>query len=59
MSFIALGQLDQPIPPRDFDEETGQQQDPGIPLDGGLSALLAAGAGLGGRKLYKEYKKRK
>lgn len=27
-----------------------------VPIDGGLSLLLAAGVALGGKKLYKEFK---
>lgn len=33
--------------------------DPDIPLDGGLSLLLAAGAALGGKKVYDMRKKSK
>lgn len=28
-------------------------QDPGVPVDGGISILLAAGATLGARRLYR------
>lgn len=31
--------------------------DPACPIDGGLSVLIAAGIGLGARKIYKERKK--
>lgn len=30
----------------------GQGDPPGIPIDGGLSILLAAGAAYGGKKIY-------
>jgi hypothetical protein len=40
-------------------EDPGDDVDiPDIPLDGGLSILLAAGAAYGGKKLYDAKKKR-
>lgn len=54
LGVVYLSANAQPPAPIGGSEDT----DPGVPLDGGLSFLLAAGAGMGGRKLYKEYKKR-
>jgi hypothetical protein len=33
--------------------------DPAVPIDGGISLLLAAGAALGGRRLLKSERKRR
>jgi hypothetical protein len=35
------------------------EEEPDVPLDGGLSLLLAAGAALGGKKVYDMRKKAK
>lgn len=32
--------------------------EPGVPIDGGLSLVLAGGIGLGAKKLYDKYKDR-
>ena len=37
----------------------GDPDNPGIPLDGGLSILIAAGAAYGGKKLYDANKRTK
>jgi len=37
----------------------GEPDNPGIPLDGGLSILIAAGAAYGGKKLYDANKRTK
>lgn len=37
----------------------GLEEEPDVPLDGGLSLLLAAGAALGGKKVYDMRKKSK
>ena len=47
--------LDNPPPPPGGHGSGGNQQ--GAPIDGGLSILLALGAGYGGFKLYKHKKK--
>ncbi|GAL84042.1 hypothetical protein MYP_1270 [Sporocytophaga myxococcoides] len=48
-------QDDPPCPPGGCDDE-----DPiDIPFDGGASMLLAAGIGIGGKKIYDSYKNRK
>jgi len=36
----------------------GDMDEPDLPLDGGLSLLLAAGAALGGKKVYDMRKKK-
>ena len=44
------------------DPDTGDLGDPdgtAVPIDGGLSLLLAAGAGIGARKIYLQKKKHK
>ena len=43
--FISMGVFAQ-------DPEDPSSNDPAVPLDGGISLLLAAGAALGGRKLF-------
>ena len=40
------------------EEDPGGPQSGGVPVDGGLALLLAAGAGYGAKKAY-EYKKNK
>lgn len=39
-------------PPPPQSGNTGGGQAPPVPIDGGISLLLAAGAALGGKKLY-------
>jgi len=45
-----FGQAGPPPPPQSGN--TGGGQAPPVPIDGGISLLLAAGAALGGKKLY-------
>ena len=45
--FISMGVFAQ-------DPEDPSSNDPAVPLDGGISLLLAAGAALGGRQLFKK-----
>ncbi|MCU0404393.1 MAG: hypothetical protein MUE99_07570 [Chitinophagaceae bacterium] len=43
-----------------YGQDGGNDPDqPGVPLDGGLSILLAAGAAYGGKKFYDANKKNK
>lgn len=44
-----------PCPPGGCDDEDTID----IPFDGGASILLAAGIGIGGKKIYESYKNRK
>ena len=48
INFQLIAQQNQPPPPMN-------PNDPGLPVDGGLSALLVAGGALG----YKKYKQQK
>jgi len=53
--FTSFGQSEPPPPPGGDEDE-----DPlDIPFDGGASLLLAAGLGIGGKKIYENYKNRK
>ncbi|MBO9699704.1 MAG: hypothetical protein J7604_05795 [Sporocytophaga sp.] len=53
--FSASAQDEPPCPPGGCDDE-----DPiDIPFDGGASLLLAAGLGIGGKKIYDGFKNRK
>lgn len=49
---IVLPQLAQALPP-----DPGSDPDTGVPLDGGLSILLAAGIGYAGKKIHDTRKK--
>jgi hypothetical protein len=53
--FIAEGQ---PCPPGGCDDEDPSEET-SIPFDGGASLLLAAGLGIGGKKLYENFKNKK
>ncbi len=47
--MISLGAIAQPPDPL--------EDDPGVPLDGGLSVLIAAGVGYGAKKIHDARKK--
>ena len=53
---ICIAQDPPPPPPTD---EPGCWPPPCIPIDGGISLLIAAGAIYGGRKLYSKQKEKK
>ncbi len=46
-------------PPMPGDHGQNGNAPAGAPIDGGLGILLALGAGYGGRKVYKAWKKRR
>lgn len=50
--------LPPPPPPPDGGDEPGCWPPPCIPIDGGISLLIAAGAVYGGRKLYSKQKEK-
>lgn len=56
--FISMSLIGQPFDPPDGGGSPGGRP-VGAPIDGGLSALIAAGAALIGRKFFKDRKKRK
>lgn len=49
--FISIGGYAQ------VDPEDPSSYDPAVPVDGGITILLAAGAALGGRKLFVKSRK--
>jgi hypothetical protein len=51
--------LPPPPPPPGGGDEPGCWPPPCIPIDGGISLLIAAGAVYGGRKLYSKQKEKK
>ncbi len=51
INFISKA-LPPPPPPPDGGDQPGCWPPPCIPIDGGISLLIAAGAIYGGRKLY-------
>ncbi|MBL7935554.1 MAG: hypothetical protein JNM51_07080 [Bacteroidia bacterium] len=51
--------LPPPPPPPDGGDEPGCWPPPCIPIDGGISLLIAAGAIYGGKKLYGNQKEKK
>jgi len=59
IGFMAIAQNtqgDAPSPPSGGHGQGGNQGPAGAPIDGGLSILMALGAGYGGLKLYKSRK---
>lgn len=50
--------LPPPPPPPDGGDEPGCWPPPCIPVDGGISLLIAAGVVYGGRKLYSKQKEK-
>lgn len=51
VSFVSIT-IAQPAPPPPPTDEPGCWPPPCIPIDGGISLLVAAGAIYGGKKLY-------
>lgn len=57
--IVALSRaLPPPPPPPGGGDEPGCWPPPCIPIDGGISLLIAAGAVYGGRKLYSKQKEK-
>lgn len=57
ISSVCVAQLPPPPPPPE--DEPGCWPPPCIPIDGGISLLIAAGAIYGGKKLYSKQKEKK
>jgi hypothetical protein len=52
VQLTAYAQGKPPKPPKDNGNKGGKKDPKQIPLDGGLSLLLAAGVGLGAKKMF-------